>query len=291
MIVKIFSSAIKWKKVRLFVLVKKDSFLSSIYNYTFFDLILAVDDYSRILLDNNIDNPILNNLIENIIGNFFKSLPWENNIYISSKIVKSEPLLNVLERYGFKILEYRRIFICKIGDLKPLKSLSFSGIEFTTLDTVNDVLIDTYKKQIFDICKGTFGVKGYGRQFTDSFLRSRLSGFSYILSAMDLNFQILPKNQFLVAIDSNKNEIIGFSIIGSKDGLNKKTYSQLLSAVRKDYQGHGIYRGLSSLLYNSFPHDATLLNVTHTENHKIQRAYQDSGRLHLSDTVILGRNF
>ena len=34
---------------------------------------------------------------------------------------------------------------------------------------------------------------------------------------------------------------------------------------------------------------ASLSNVTHTDNHKIQRAYAASGRMHLADTVVLRR--
>jgi hypothetical protein len=61
--------------------------------------------------------------------------------------------------------------------------------------------------------------------------------------------------------------------------------------VRKVYRGRGIYRGLTHLLSQALPQDAMLLNVTHADNAAIQRAYQDSGRVYLADTVVLRRVF
>ena len=106
---------------------------------------------------------------------------------------------------------------------------------------------------------------------------------------MKLNFEHVMPSHFLVAVDIRFDRVCGFSAVGRKPGLNEELYTQLLSAVRKTYRGRGIYRGLTGLLSQTLPHDVPLLNVTHTDNRAMQRAYQDSGRVHLADTVVLRR--
>ena len=101
----------------------------------------------------------------------------------------------------------------------------------------------------------------------------------------------LPPAGFLVALDGSPERVAGFSIFGEKPGLAGATHTQLLSAVRADYRGRGVYGGLTRLLWQSLPRDATLLNVTHAENRGMQNAYHKSGRLRLADTVIVRRIF
>ena len=100
---------------------------------------------------------------------------------------------------------------------------------------------------------------------------------------MKLNFRYVPAHHFLVAIDRRVNDICGFSVIGKKG----KHYKQLLSAVQQAYRGQGVYGALTSLLSQTLPQDATLLNVTHADNRAMQKAYRRSGRVHLVDTVVL----
>jgi len=106
---------------------------------------------------------------------------------------------------------------------------------------------------------------------------------------MALNFEQVTPSHFLVAVDIGSGQVCGFSAVGKKPGLKEDTYTQLLSAVQKAYRGRGIYRGLTHLLSQTLPQDATLLNIVHTDNRAIQRAYRDSGRAHLADTVVLRR--
>jgi ribosomal protein S18 acetylase RimI-like enzyme len=85
--------------------------------------------------------------------------------------------------------------------------------------------------------------------------------------------------------------LCGFSILAERPGLEQEQYTQLLSAVRKDYRGKGVYAGLTRLLTEILPNEAQLLNVTHVDNYAMQRAYQDTGRQHYADTLVLRRVF
>ena len=144
---------------------------------------------------------------------------------------------------------------------------------------------------MLDICREAFGRKGFSRHFTDPFLLERRPGLDYILAAMQLNFDRLPPAGFLVALHGDADRVAGFSVFGEKPGLTGATHTQLLSAVRADYRGRGVYGGLTRLLWQSLPRDATLLNVTHADNREMQSAYHKSGRVRLADTVILRRIF
>jgi hypothetical protein len=148
-----------------------------------------------------------------------------------------------------------------------------------------------FRVQILEICREVFGEQGYSRHFTDAFLREKLPGSSYITAAMRLNFARLDPGSFLVALDAAHDRVCGFSVVGKKPGLIPSLYTQLLSAVRRDFQGREIYSGLSRMLVRKLPSEAMLLNVTHAGNHAIQAAYQRSGRVLLADTVIVRRVF
>ena len=108
---------------------------------------------------------------------------------------------------------------------------------------------------------------------------------------MRLNFEWIPLNFILLALDTDSGRLCGFSILSERTGLGRPHFSQLLSAVRNTYRGTGIYDGLTHQLAEILPHEAQLLNVTHAENHAMQRAYQNTGRLHYADTLVLRRIF
>ena len=104
-------------------------------------------------------------------------------------------------------------------------------------------------------------------------------------------FERLPPAGFLVAVDEAADRVAGFSVFGEKRGLTGATHTQLLSAVHGDFRGRGVYGGLTHLLGQSLPPEATLLNVTHIDNREMQSAYHKSGRIRLADTVIVRRVF
>ena len=55
------------------------------------------------------------------------------------------------------------------------------------------------------------------------------------------------------------------------------------------YCGQEIYRNLTNFFSQTLPPETSPSNVTHIDNHKIQRAHAASGRMHLADTVVLRR--
>ena len=108
---------------------------------------------------------------------------------------------------------------------------------------------------------------------------------------MENIFADLEPGQFLVAVSGNSRELCAFSVVGHKPGLEGDVYTQLLSAVSPPWRGKGIYGGFADLLVRDFPGDSDLLNVTHTQNRSIRKAYSGSGRRHIADTVITRRVF
>ena len=108
---------------------------------------------------------------------------------------------------------------------------------------------------------------------------------------MALNFENVTPEHFLLAFDTGASQVRGFSAVGKKPGLEGNTYTQLISAVSRDHHCQGIYLGLTALLAEIFAQDVRLLNVTHATNRDMGKAYKDSGRIHLADTVILRRVF
>lgn len=270
----------------------KNEFESEFYKFPIYELFFTVTDSDKISIGDRLNNDLLQSSIDEVIQRLVESKTCLGNAYIAAKLVKHEPFYKVLVKYGFDEVENRRLYICKIKALRSEK-LSYinDNIKYTSLASTPEKKISEYRDQILDICEKAFGSKGLSRHFCDPFLIVRQPYKNYILSVMALNFKHVPLNQFLIAADSELKQIYGFSVVGKKPGLKGDVYSQLLSATQKEYRGKGIYRGLTVKLYQSFPKDATLLNVTHVANEKIQRAYKKSGRQHLSDTVILRRVF
>ena len=102
---------------------------------------------------------------------------------------------------------------------------------------------------------------------------------------------IVPLHLILLALEADSDSVCGFSIVSERLGLAESHYTQLLSAVRTAHRGKGVYAGLTRLLVETLPDHAQLLNVTHAENHAMQRAYLNTGRLHYADTLVLRRVF
>jgi ribosomal protein S18 acetylase RimI-like enzyme len=269
--------------------VTPSKFESNLYGFPVWNLHLEVDDADDNVLAPRLDSAILQESVNDGARQLSDASPW-GAAYVCSKLIRDEPLYSALRRVGFEEVEHRRLYTCRVGDIVP-GQLQFSegSIRFTSLAEIAPEQSPSYREQILDICREAFEGKGHSRHFTDPILLERLPGMAYILAVMELNFEQVPLNRFLVAMDTDSDEACGFSVLGKKPGLEEDVYTQLLSAVRKAYRGQGIYRGLTSLLAQKLPQDAKLLNVTHVGNRAIQRAYQGSGRVHLADTVVLRR--
>ncbi len=268
----------------------QSEFESNLYGFPMWSFRLEIDDADSDMLTARPDGARLREYVNEIVRKLLDVSPWDAAC-VYSKVVKDEPLHTALLQIGFEEVEYRRLYTCKIRDItsKPPSS-SARIIQLASLATITPERLSYYREHILEICREAF-VVGYSRHFTDPALSNQLSGIKYILAAMKLNFEHVLPHHFLVAVDTDSGQVCGFSAIGRKPGLAEDVYTQLLSAVRKTYRGQRIYRGLTHLLSKTLPGDATLLNVTHVDNRAIQRAYQDSGRVHLADTVVLRRVF
>lgn len=273
--------------IRLRWVMTKNDFETNLYTFPIWDLHLEIDDPHNLFLAPQLDHPTLQEAISESIQRLFNSASWDKTAYISSKVVKDEPLYHALQQHGFKEVEQRRLYHCQIQDLVVSLPALPETLVLTSLAQVSAEQREEYQHQILDICRETFGAKGYSRHYTDPVLLHKLPGISYTLAVMQLNFAQIDPAYFFVSIDTAANVLCGFSVIGRKSGLGENRYTQLLSAVRKAYWGQGIYGGLTYLLAQQLPGKAILLNVTHADNHEIQRAYQKSGRIHLADTRIL----
>jgi hypothetical protein len=217
--------------------------------------------------------------------------PWDP-AYACSKVVAGEPLHRALARSGFQEIERRRLYRTPIRNLIDRQGAAGDrALRFVTLEDLAPADRGTCQDQLLDNCRDAFGPKGFSRHFTDPFLLERRSGLDYIIAVMQMNFDRLPPADFLVAVDDAAGRIAGFSVVGKKHGVTDASHTQFLSAVACDYRGRGIYQGLTQLLVRTLPRDAALLNVTHVENRAMQRAYLQSGRVHLADTVLMRRVF
>jgi hypothetical protein len=269
----------------------QSKFESNLYGLPMWNLRLEIEDADGDLLTAQLNSALLQKYVNDRVRQLLDTPPWRD-AYVSSKLVKGEPLYDALLQVGFQEIEHRRLYTCKIRDLVARQSpFSESNIRFTSLAAIAPEQLSSYQEQILDICREAFDQKGHSRHFTDPALLERLPGIAYTLAVMELNFEHVAPHHFLVAADIGSEQVCGFSAVGKKPGLEEDTYTQLLSAVRNAYRGRGIYRGLTYLLSQTLPQEATLLNVTHVGNRAIQRAYQDSGRVCLADTVISRRVF
>ena len=266
-------------------------FESQLYGLPIWNLRIEVDDPAGNLLTAGLDTPALRQFVSERACQLFDLSPW-GGAYVSVKVVRDEPLYGALRQLGYGKVEHRRIYACKVRDIVCGVSASAkSRIRFTSLAAVGPDRISAYREQVLDICREAFEEKGHSRHFLDPVLLERSPGIAYILAVMALNFEHATPDHFLVANDVSSDRVCGFSVVGSKPGLEGDVYAQLLSAVRAAYRGQGIYRGLSHLLSRTLPQDATLLNVTHVDNLAMQRAYRDSGRVHVADVVVLRRMY
>jgi ribosomal protein S18 acetylase RimI-like enzyme len=267
----------------------QNEFESNLYGFPIWSLRLEIDDTDGSVLAAQLDSPVLRESIIEGTCQLSDASPW-GAAYVSAKVVEDEPLCDALRRVGFEQAESRRIYHCRVRDIiSEASPFAEDNVFCTSLAAIDTKQLPAYHQQILDICREAFGERGHSRHFRDPVLLERLPGIAYILAVMDLNFKRVAPGHFLVAVDASSDRVCGFSVIGRKPGLKGDTYTQLLSAVRQAYRGLGIYRGLSRLLPRTLSQDATLLNVTHVDNHAMQRAYQDTGRVHLADVVVLRR--
>jgi hypothetical protein len=274
-------------KMSVRVVLQRNQFESDFYGFLIHDLRVELTGPDVHLLNKSAENRRLSEAIGQEIRELLAS---HSPKYAAARCVRGEPLWEALRRLDFEEVERRRLYLCKIGDLAAEKSNHLlEGYEFATLLSEGPDRASRYRKQIFDICNRSFSGRGFTRHFTDPHLVKYRPGIDYIRVVMEQNFRTVPEANFLIAMDKSLGKVSGFTVVGPKLGLEGKMYTQLLSAVREENRGVGIYRGLSWALRKNFPPTAKLLNVTHVENTAMQRAYEGSNRRHLADTVIVRR--
>ncbi|MFH1966076.1 MAG: hypothetical protein ABIJ42_11120 [Acidobacteriota bacterium] len=272
-------------------MIRENRFESGFYECPVLELRLEVDDPGIVFLSDQMDNQLLHREIYRGTAEIIRDSTW-GETYMYSRLLRHEPLFCALRRLDFGEVEQRRLYGCRFGELKGhrVEKLSDRNIRYCSLAAFASGRIPDLKEQILDLCRDAFGI-GYTRHFTDAFFSKKKPGTEYILAVMEINFRNVDPRHFLVAVDEGDAAICGFTVLGKKSGVEGNVYTQLLSAVSRLYQGQGIYRGLTDLAASTFPPGAGLFNVTHVGNRKIQRAYQDSGRRHVADTVVLRRVF
>jgi hypothetical protein len=267
-----------------------NGFESGLYGYPIWELRVEARDIESSLLQTG-PGSRLETAIKSGLRRLIASPPWGTG-YLFSRVLKTEPLYAEAMAAGFCEVEQRRLYKTHIQNILPgIQSHRDDNIRFLSLDEMDPERHELLRAQILEICHDVFGERGYSRHFTDAFLWEKLPGSSYIAAAMKLNFSRLGPDSFLLALDDTEGCVCGFSVVGEKPGLIPGLYTQLLSAVRREYQGREIYSGFTRLLTRKLPPEATLLNVTHAANHAIQAAYQRSGRILLAETVIVRRIF
>jgi hypothetical protein len=264
---------------------------SNLYGLRVWYLVLEANDPKGAFLSTALGNPVFDQLAEEELETFLSRRP-SGETYVAAKVVPGEPAYKALLRFRFEEVERRRLYTCRVGELRHKETiLCRDEIEYTSLSGLPRSRISSCREQILGLCRRSFLESGHSRHFTDPFLLERCSGVDYILALMDLNFRNVEPKHFLISFDTGVSRVCGFSAVGRKPGLEGDTYTQLLSAVGGEYRGQGIYRGLTGLLSEILDHDVRLLNVTHAANEKMQKAYKNSGRHHSADTVILRRVF
>jgi hypothetical protein len=269
-------------------IVALNRFEAELYGFPMWDLRLEVEDVVGAALA-SWSSAAFRDHIGSMAQRILDAPPWGDG-YVSSKVVASEPLCDVLLHAGFEVVERRRIFRCRVRDLATRQEAQTpEGVQFTSLATIPDEQSATCREQILSICREAFEGKGHSRHFTDPVLLAKMPGIEYIMAVMKLNFEHVLLEHFLVAVHAASGEVCGFSAIGRKPGLVEATYTRLLTAVKREYRRQGVYLGLAALVARTLPQDTTLVDVIQTENLAIQRAYQRSGRVALADTVVLRR--
>jgi len=222
------------------------------------------------------------------VANLLAAVPWPE-CYLLAKVVRGELLHGALTGHGFDDVERRSLYRTRVADLAT-PSANVSRLRFTTMADVDRTARARTRDEMMGICAEAFE-QGYSRHFGDPFLTARAPGLEYIRGAMQLNFAHVDPAFQLLVFDPAEERLCGFSIVGTRRGLPTETFTQLLTGVRRDYQGRGVYQGLTSLLKQALPPDGVLVNATHAGNAAMEAAYRRSGRVHLSDTVVLRRVF
>lgn len=266
----------------------RNTFESQLYRFGMWELRVEADG-ARAATPRSAALDALREHLASEIGGVLESLPGQVD-YLYSKVVGAEPLQRALSGLGFREVEHRRLYRTTVSELAPAtRPDAAGGIRYGTLADAPGQVQARQREEILDLCREAFGQQGHSRHYTDPALLARLPGLAYTLAVMQLNFDRLAPSDFLVAVDSGRGRVCGFSVLEEKAGLPGKVYTQLLSAVGRDHRGRGIYQGLTELLRRRLPADAQLLNVTHAENRSMQNAYRQSGRVHLADTTIMRR--
>jgi hypothetical protein len=215
------------------------------------------------------------------------AIPWPE-CYLLAKVVPRGLLHDALAECGFAEVERRSLYRTRVGDVSAASP--GSGFVFTTMAEVEPGARARYRGEMLEICAEAFA-SGHSRHFKDPFLLARAPGLAYIRAAMQLNFERVDAAFLLLATDPVGDRLCGFSVVGPKRGLPGETFTQLLTGVREEYRGRGVYQGLTGLLKRALPPDGVLLNATHADNAAMEAAYRRSGRIHLADTVVLRRVF
>lgn len=285
--IKVVGGMLRWVAIQ-------SEFESNLYGFPMWNLRLEIEDADGDLLTTQPDSALLQKHVNERVCQLLDMPPWRT-AYVYSKLVKGEPLYDALLQVGFQETEIRRVYMIKVRDIVSyLPPFSNDDIRLTSLAKVEPDQLPSFREQILDICQVAFE-QGHSRHFTDPVLLERLPGIAYILAAMELNFERVAPDHLLIAVDSGMNQICGFSVIAERSGLHKNLYTQLLSAVRKTHQRRGIHRGMTRLITQLLPQDATLLNVTHVSNLKIRGVYQSKSRdklaVHVADVSVLRRVF
>ena len=274
----------KWRWVS-----KPDDFESQLYGIPIWNLHLEILDSGEGWLARGMNSTRLFHRLQEILQHFLERSPW-SHAYVAAKVVQDEPLCQVLTDAGFEQVEHRCLYKGNVSNLQITQDSLNDSVQYQSLAAIAANQRDSVREQILEICKESFQ-RGYTRHFSDGFLLQRALGLTYILDVMQLNFERVPLDFILLALDTDSGRLCGFSILSERSGLGKPYYTQLLSAVKKAYRGKGVYAGLTLLLAEILPTEAQLLNVTHAENHAMRRTYQNTGRLHYADTLVLRRIF
>lgn len=264
-----------------------DNFESQLYGVPVCNLHLEVLDPAEGLLAGGGGSSLLAHRLRDMLQEFLKS-KLLSHAYVATKLVEDEYLFQVLTEAGFQAVEHRCLYKTGVGKLKLPPNTLNNSVRYQSLAEIAQNRHDGFREQILEICTESFR-RGYSRHFTDSFLLQRAPGLTYILEVMKLNFERVPASFVLLAVDTDSGHLCGFSMLSERPGSGKPQYTQLLSAVRNAYRGKGVYAGLTQLLTETLPNETQLLNVTHANNHSMQRSYEGTGRIHYADTIVLRR--
>jgi hypothetical protein len=272
--------------LRLRWVATTDAFESGLYHVPVTSVRIEIEAFDEATLA-HLEGPVRDQF-RRWVDRLVAAIPWPE-CYLLAKVVRGELLYDALTANGFDEVEQRSMYWTRVSQLIA-PSPGSSDIVFATLADADPRTHDRYRDEMLDICAEGFE-KGHSRHFRDPFLLARAPGLDYIRSVMRLNFEHVAPGFQLLAIDSVRDLLCGFSIVGAKRGLAAETFTQLLTGVRREYRGRGVYQGVTGMLKQMLPSDGVLVNATHSGNTAMEAAYRRSGRQHLADTVVLRRVF